>query len=328
MTTIATSRNTLRKTLRFEEASPTKTDGRRTNLVAATFTPMHDDGSLDLDQVGPVVDHLHHQGIAGLYVVGSTGEGASLSGRERRQTVEAFVQAAAGRMPVVVQVGQNSLTEAREAASHAEHVGAMAISATPPSYYKTESVEVLIQSVASIAAAAPSLPFYYYHIPHLTGVGLDMLEFLKMAGDQIPTLVGVKYTASTLCEMLRCIELQNRRFEILSGRDDMLLASLAVGAMGAVGSTYNFAAPLYRRLIAALQAGNLPEARCWQVRAAEMLHIAQRYHGFSGQKAVMKMVGLDCGPTRLPLAPLSAEEVNRLHHELDAIGFFGWLAGE
>lgn len=302
--------------------------GRLTGLVAATFSPMRANGSLDLDRAWPVVDHLRRQGIAGLYVVGSTGEGASLSSRERQNVVEAFIQAAAGRMPVIVQVGHNSLTEAREAAVHAERVGAAAISATPPSYYKTDSAEVLVEIVASIAAAAPTLPFYYYHIPQLTGVGVDMVDFLKMAADRIPTLVGVKYTAPTLCEMLRCIEFQQRRFDILHGRDEMLLAGLAMGAAGAVGSTYNFAAPIYRRVIAALQDGNLAEARCWQARSAEMLHIVLRYHGFSGQKAVMKMVGLDCGPTRLPLAPLSNEEFDQLHRELDEAGFFTWISGD
>ena len=298
---------------------------RLRGLMAATFTPMHEDGTLNLNCVGPMVDHLRRQGVSALYVVGSTGEGVSLSTRERQQTVEAFIEAVAGRMPVVVHVGHNSLAEAREAAAHAERVGATAISAVPPSYFKLESLDVLVASMAEITAAAPTLPFYYYHIPQMNGVGVDMVEFLRLAGERIPTLAGLKYTSPLLCEMLACIELQGRRFDVLHGRDEMLLAGLAMGAAGAVGSTYNFAAPLYHRVMAAFSRGDLTEARCWQARAIQMIRVVLKYHGFSGQKAVMRMIGLDCGPTRLPLTPLRPAEVDDLRRDLEAIGFFEWI---
>lgn len=135
---------------------------RLSGLMAATFTPMREDGTLNLSRVGPIVDHLRRQGVSALYVVGSTGEGVSLSTRERQQTVEAFIEAAAGRMPVVVHVGHNSLVEAREAAAHAERLGAAGLSAVPPSYFKPESLDVLVASMAEVAAAAPTLPFYFF----------------------------------------------------------------------------------------------------------------------------------------------------------------------
>jgi N-acetylneuraminate lyase len=300
-------------------------DQRLTGLVAATFTPMREDGTLNLNRVGPVVEHLRGQGISALYVVGSTGEGVSLATPERQQAVEAFIEAAAGRMPVVVHVGHNSLAEARAAAAHAERVGATAISAVPPSYFKPESLDVLVASMAEIAAAAPTLPFYYYHIPQMNGVSADMVEFLRVAGERIPTLAGLKFTSPLLCEMLACIEFQERRFDVLHGRDEMLLAGLAMGAAGAVGSTYNFAAPLYQRVLAAFARGDLAEARCWQARAMQMIRTVVKYHGFSGQKAVMKMIGLDCGPTRLPLTPLRPGEADDLRRELEALGFFQWI---
>jgi len=98
-----------------------------------------------------------------------------------------------------------------------------------------------------------------------------------------------------------------------------------MGAAGAVGSTYNFAAPLYHRVMAAFSRGDLTEARCWQGRAIQMIRVVLKYHGFSGQKAVMRMIGLDCGPTRLPLTPLRPAEVDDLRRDLEAIGFFEWI---
>ncbi|MDZ7619307.1 MAG: dihydrodipicolinate synthase family protein [Patescibacteria group bacterium] len=299
---------------------------RLNGLVAATFTPMSNDGALRLDAVAPMVDHLCRWGVAGLYVVGSTGEGVSLSSAERMAAVEAFVQSAAGRVPIIVQVGHNSVAEACEMAAHAQRVGATAVSATPPSYFKPANLDLLVRTVAQIAGAAPSLPFYYYHIPHVTGVRVDMLEFLKQSSTAVPTLAGVKFTSPALDELLTCTQLESGAFEILSGFDELLLPALAIGVRGAVGSTYNFAAPIYHRVMEAWARGDLEEARLWQSRAVAMIRCVVGRHGLSGQKAVMKLIGLDCGPARLPLPQLDAEQVNLLQEELLSLGFFEWIA--
>ena len=299
---------------------------RLSGLIAATFTPMGEDGSLNLGAVPSMVNHLRNQGIAGLYVVGSTGEGVSLSSEERRAVAETFVEAADGRMPVVVQVGHNSLAEARQLAAHAQQIGATAISATPPSYFKPDSVETLAACMAESAAGAPATPFYYYHVPHMTGVGLSMLDFLHVAAERMPTLAGIKYTATTMQEMVACIGAADGRFEILHGVDEMLLAGLAMGAGGAVGSTYNYAAPIYRHMIQAFSRGDLDEARLWQGRSCAMVRIILQYRALASQKALMAMIGLDCGPTRLPVPYLTEQERVDLRDKLTAIGFFDWIA--
>ena len=134
-------------------------------LVAATFTPMRPDGSLHLAMVNPIVEHLIHSGVSGLYVCGSTGEGPLMSGDERKATAAAYVEATAGRLPVVVQVGHSSVVESRQLAAHAQQIGADAISAVAPYYFKPDSVGVLVDCLAEIAGGAPDLPFYYYHVP-------------------------------------------------------------------------------------------------------------------------------------------------------------------
>lgn len=297
---------------------------RLTGLVAATFTPMHQDGSLNLDQVGPIVDYLADDGISAIYACGSTGEGPLLTIEERKATAAAYVEAASGRLPVVIQVGHSSLAEARDLAAHAREIGADAISATAPYYFKPDSVDVLIDCLAEITAGAPELPFYYYHIPAITGVGLDMARLLHRAGDRLPSLVGIKYTSPMLDEMQRLRDVQGGRFDVLHGRDEMLLAGLATGARGAIGSTYNLAAPLYRRLIAAMEAGNLEEARSCQAKSVAMVRAIFDNVGQAGLKAVMSLVGPDCGPTRLPLQTCTPEQTAKLESDLQAIGFFDW----
>lgn len=295
-----------------------------TGLVAATFTPMRPDGSLNLDQVQPLVDRLVAQGIGALYVCGSTGEGPSLTSDERCRTAAAYVRAAGGRLPVVVQVGHNCLAEARELAAGAASVGADAISAAPPSYFRPASIEALIDCLAEITAGAPELPFYYYHIPALTGVALDMAEFLSRGNRRLPSLVGIKFTDYEVHKYQALLELDGGRFDVLFGRDEMLLSGLVAGARGAIGSTYNVAAPLYRRVLDAFERGDIADARRHQARAAELIRVVLATGGLPAFKAMTGMVGVDCGPCRLPMIALDAPRIAALRGDLESIGFFDW----
>jgi N-acetylneuraminate lyase len=295
-------------------------------LIAATFTPMHADGSLNLAMAKPIVDHLIHSGVSGLYVCGSTGEGPLLTTDERKKTAAAYVDAAAGRLPVVVQVGHSSVVEARELAAHAQQIGADATSAVAPYYFKPNSIDVLVDCLAEIAGGAPKLPFYYYHIPELSGVHANMVELLRHAPAKMPNFAGIKYTAPFVNEFQTLVAASAGRFDILFGRDEMLMSGLAGGATGAVGSTYNFAAPLYRRVIAAFDRGDVAEANRCQGQAVAIVNVLLSYRGHAGLKAAMGLRGFDCGPTRLPNLSLKPDEVESLRRDLDAVGFFQWTA--
>jgi N-acetylneuraminate lyase len=298
---------------------------RLTGLIAAGFTPMRGDGSLDLDRIGPLVEQLLDDGVAGIYAVGSTGEGVSLTGPERQEVAAAYVSAVGGRVPVVIQVGHDSLAEARSLAAHARRIGATAISATPPTYFKPESLDILIACLAEIAAGAPDLPFYYYHIPGRTGVNLDMVELLQAARRRLPSLAGIKFSSPAVHEFQACLELEDGGFDLLWGTDEMLLSGWTVGARGAVGTTYNFAAPVYRRMLDAFERGDRAEAARCQSLVVDMVRAIYRTSaGLTAFKSVMRLAGHDCGPTRLPLVPLIAERRAAMEDALTRLGFLEW----
>ena len=283
-----------------------------TGLIAAVFTPMAADRTLNLDLVPAIVDHLIRDRIRGIYVCGTTGEGPLLSSEERRAVARAYVDAAGGRIPVIVQVGHNSLAEARGLALHAREIGADAISAVPPMYFKPESTEILVECLREIASVVPGLPFFYYHIPRFTGAQIDVLELLRRAERELPSLTGVKYSAMTVNEYQECLDFAQGRYAILFGCDEMLLSGLSAGAAGAVGSTYNFAAPLYNALIEAFEQGDLEEARRLQGLSVRMIRLLCKYRGQPAFKAIMGLLGLDCGPNRLPIETLSTDEIRLL----------------
>jgi N-acetylneuraminate lyase len=291
-------------------------------MIAATFTPMDNSGNLNLGIIPTMVKRLIGQGAQGIYVCGSTGEGPSLTSQERKIVAETFVQAAAKKIPVLVHVGHNSVTEAKDLAVHAQKIGADYISSVPPSYFKITSVPALVKCLAEIASGAPKLPFYYYNIPGLTGVSLDMVEFLKHSDQSIPTLAGIKYTTPLIHEYQACLNFNSKRYDILYGTDEMLLSALAVGAKGYIGSTYNFMGLLYRHLRESFDNGDLNKAQELQLKSVKVVRIIVKYGGLAVQKFMMKLSGIDCGEVRAPLQHLSIQEKKFIEKDLKKIGFF------
>jgi N-acetylneuraminate lyase len=293
-------------------------------LVAAALTPMHDDGSVNLDRIPDVVAFLHQEGLDALYVLGSSGEGVSLATSERKLVAEEYLRAAEGKLPVIVQVGHNSLAEAQELAEHSAATGAAAISANSPSYFKPATVADLVSCMAEVAGAAPDCPFYYYHIPAMTGVDLSMPRFLELSAEAIPSLAGIKYSSLNTDQMMLCLDCCDQRYNLLFGSDEHLINGLVCGAHGAVGSTYNWAAPLYRRILKSMDTGDLEAARHDQLLSVRMIEIMRDYPFVDCFKTMMRFAGVDCGSSRMPNRRLTPDQRNELKVRLDGIGFFTW----
>jgi N-acetylneuraminate lyase len=293
-----------------------------TGLIAAPYTPIHADGSLNLPMIEKQAASLVTNGVRGAFVCGTTGEGVSLSTAERMQVAERWQETAGPQLPVIVHVGHTSLPDARALAAHAEKIGAAGVGCLAPFFFKPGGIEELVGFCAEVAAASPSLPFYYYQIPSMTGVSLAAVDFLRAAASRIPNLRGVKFTFENLMDFADCVRLDSGRYDIVFGRDEILVAGLALGARGAIGSTYNFIAPVFHEVIAAFEKGDLERARERQAAANGIIQIFIRYGGLPAGKAMMKMIGIDCGPTRLPLRTLSDAQQTQLQSELEAAGFF------
>jgi N-acetylneuraminate lyase len=295
-------------------------------LIAAPFTPFHSDGSLALEVIPQLAALLAGNGVSGAFVCGTTGEGYSLTMDERRQVAAAWRQATPPGLQLIVHVGHNSAGEGRTLARHAEEIGADAISTIAPSFFKPRGVVELVAWCRDVAAAAPSLPFYYYHIPSMTGVNIPVAEFLSEAEGKIPNLAGIKFTYEDLEDYRAACAFGGGRYTILFGRDEILLRGLQLGAPGAVGSTYNYAAPLFRRVMQAFGAGDLPVAQREQAKAQGFIDVMNAAGGLPAGKAIMKLIGVDCGPVRLPLRNLTPMQEQQLRADLDATGFFAFAS--
>lgn len=297
--------------------------GPLTGLIPAPFTPMTAVGALNPDVIERQAELFSGHGATAVFLTGTTGECHSLSTDERRQVVERWAEIAPSHgLRVATHVGHHCIQTACELARHAQTVGVDVIAAMAPNYYKPRSTSALVAWCQQIAAAAPDTPFLYYDIPSMTGVDFSVVELLDLAQARIPTLQGVKFSRNDFAEFQLCLEWAGDEMDVLFGSDENLLAGLALGAKGAVGSTYNYALPAYQRVITAFNEGRFEDARREQVKTCKLVDILVRYNFTEAGKATMGFLGIDCGPPRPPYLPLTPAQLQKLQCELAELDVF------
>ena len=295
-------------------------------LIAAPFTPMSADGSLNFDVVRDQAEHLVSSGVRGVFVGGTSGEGQALTIDERMALAESWSRdALRPKLEFIIHIGHNCQDEAIRLAAHAAALDADGVALHAPMWGKPPLNE-LVDFCVPIAAAASALPFYIYDIPKITGSSVSSAKFLAAAKPQIPNLAGVKYTNPDCITAQECIQADGGNYDILWGTDEALLAGVTLGASGAVGSTYNFAAPLYLRILDAIAADDWITARIEQARAIAMVRVFEQFSTLAALKFAMSLVGVDCGPVRSPLGNLNAADKRRLRSDLDQLGFTQFTA--
>lgn len=292
-------------------------------LIAAPFTPMFPDGSLNLSIIPTYYEYLKGNGITGAFICGSTGEGVSMTNTEKKKVAEAWANAtkADQDFKVMMFLGGTSIEECKDLAIYSHQLGLFAISFTAPFYFKPANVEMLALTCAEVAAAVPQMPFYYYHIPVLTGGDFSMYDLLKAVDGRIPNFAGIKYTHEDFMDFLSCLRYNNGQYDMLWGRDENMLAALALGSKGAVGSTFNYAAPLYYDLIDAFTQNNLSKAQELQQVSIDMIRLLGKYGGIATGKAYMKLIGVNCGEFRLPVKNMTETQFELFKHDTDQLNF-------
>jgi N-acetylneuraminate lyase len=299
-------------------AAPPRAGGL--DLIPATFTGFDHAGELDLAAVDRQVEALAGAGVRRLFVNGTTGEFPSLGVAERIVLADRWCDVADGELGVIVHVGHTSLPEAALMAERAEARGAAGIAAITPFFFRPATPQDLVAFTARIAAAAPSTPFFHYHMPSVTGGRISAAQVLELSAEQIPTLAGMKFTHDDLIEYAACLAIAGDELEVLFGRDELLLAALAEGARGAVGTCYTFALPLFERLTTAFARGDLEASNGAQARARALIETGLALGGLPAFKQMMDVVGVPCGPCRPPLGDVHPAAQSRLRDALELAG--------
>jgi N-acetylneuraminate lyase len=282
-------------------------------ILPALVTPLLPDGQLDATSAERLVEHLYRQGVGGLYVTGSTGEGIYLDFEIRKRIVEIACRLSRGRGNVIVHVGAVQAAKALELAAHAAKAGADAVSSLPPfaGGYSWEEVKTFY---AELARQSP-LPVVAYYIPSLTGQPHSIANLASLL--KLPNVAGFKFTDPNFYTMERLLKRLGPGQVLYNGQDEALALGLQVGAHGGIGTTYNFMPGLILEIQDHCRAGRFADAVAVQKRANDIIEPLLLFHLVAACKQVLFWQGLIDHPhCAAPRALLSDAQQRQLRDAL------------
>ncbi|KAK8752066.1 hypothetical protein OTU49_011924 [Cherax quadricarinatus] len=295
-------------------------------MMAPTFTPFKDNGSLNLELIPAYTKHLQQSGVKGAWVNGTVGECMSMTVPERKEVAETWIKRRADVPTIIIHCGGGCLKDTQELARHAEALGADGVAVFPCLFDKPESTEELVEYMQEVATACPNTPLFYYHYPIKTGVQLSMSEFLREGMKRIPTLSGIKFTDVDVSgEGKKCVEVAQGSLALFSGFDKTLQEALSVGFTCAVNSGFNFLPQHGSQVFALMEAGDAAGAieaqgiisTCFDT----MLNANDAPYTVSCLKtATTLLTGLDFGAVRKPTRAFTHSMTNTLRKDLQELG--------
>ncbi len=267
----------------------------------AMLTPLEINGEPALDQVDQLVELFVEQGLDGLYILGSTGQGPLLAVTQRKTVAERVVKSATGRIPVMVHVGAAATDDAIELARHAAEIGADAVSSVAPYYYPV-TADAVFEHYRQIGAAT-QLPFFVYHLSATNTLSLQAGEYVDRLLS-LPNIAGMKYTDLDLCQLGLIHAHAGDRLQLFSGADQLVSHAVLSGATGAIGTFYNLWGKECQTAREALLSGQVETAQEFMLVFQSVINELKNSQSMWTflQAAMKERYGIDVGPPRSPLA--------------------------
>lgn len=272
-------------------------------IITAMVTCFRDDGALDLAAMRASVNHLIASGAAGLCPLGGTGEPLSLTMDEHRQVIDAVVEEAAGRVPVVVGTLLARQEDIVACGRHAKAAGADAIMVIPPYFINTKPAHT--RAHFETIAEQVDMPMVLFHGPARSGVRLNAEAILQLLA-AVPRFVAIKETSGDVAISAELLRSAPPGFRVLQGLDEYVLPTLALGGHGAVLSLGCIVPALLRELDSDYAAGRIAEARKIQLDLLPLCDVIYAEPNPGPLKVALAMAGRSAGPTRKPIYPISS----------------------
>jgi 4-hydroxy-tetrahydrodipicolinate synthase len=267
----------------------------------AIVTPFNGDGSLNEEGLRSNIEFLISNGVSGIVPCGTTGESATLSWDEHKRVVDIAIEQAKGRVQVIAGAGSNNTNEAIEAALHAKKSGADAIMSITP-YYNKPTQEGLYRHFSAIAAKA-DIPMVVYNVPGRTAVNMLPETVARLC--DIPQVMAVKEASGNITQISEIHRLCGDRLDILSGDDGMTLPVLACGGKGVISVIGNIVPDKMSKMVSLYHKGDHAAALEIHEKLLPLSQIVFIETNPAPVKACMAEIKLASGPVRLPLAPMS-----------------------
>lgn len=275
-------------------------------VMPALITPLTKEGKLNVNELKRLIEDLIAKGADGFYIGGATGEGIVLDVAIHKELTRVAVETVNGRVPCIVHVARTNTAEMIDLAQYAEQVGAVAISAIPPLFYKygDDGIFAYYQKLCE----SVNIPVVIYNNPN-TGVTFSTALLKRLFS--IPNLTSIKWTNYDFSAVLQLKDACPDA-NIINGPDEMLLLGLAAGCDACIGTTYNFQLPLIKRIYEAYHAGKIEEARALQTTVCKVVQVMISSNVLMATRVILKHQGYDVGYPLHPMQALTNEQEETL----------------
>jgi len=275
-------------------------------VVSALVTPFDEKDNVREDSIRRIINYNLKNGVSGFYACGSTGESLLLTLDERKRVLEIVKDEVKDRAFIIANIGCMGTKFSIELAKHAEEVGVDAISSFPPIYYKF-SFDEIKQYYFDIADSV-NVPLIIYYIPSFTNVEMSLENFSELLEHK--NIMGVKFTSMNLFMLERIKALSNKT--VFNGFDEVFLGGLSLGADGMIGSTCNIIPAIIRAIYDSFKSKEMEKAYIYQQKLNEIINDIKDFGIIPATKAILSLIGIECGKPRKPFKALGEEEIARL----------------
>jgi len=283
--------------------------------ATAIVTPMNDDRSINFSKIKEVTENQILNGINALVVNGTTGEASTLSADEQAKNIAAVCEQSAGRVPIIAGAGSNDTMRALMLAKQAEELGADALLIVTPYYNKTSQNGII--SHYTYIADRVDLPIIVYNVPQRTGVNIKPETYRELSRHK--NIVAAKEASGDIPALIRAIDLCGDELYFYSGNDDIIVPSLSVGGMGVISVASNILPRDIADICNSCFRGNYKEAAKRQVELIRLIDALFCDVNPVPVKTAMNILGMNVGPVRMPLYPMSENLRAKLSLELKRV---------
>jgi 4-hydroxy-tetrahydrodipicolinate synthase len=270
-------------------------------IAPAMLTAFDDDGKINAEVMGDIVDHCVASGCKMVFAVSSVGEFVHMETDETCQLMSIVKDAAKGRVPVIAGVTASHIDKSIELAKYAEQIGIDAIVCSPP-YYYTVSQEIIESHYERLAEAVPNMPIIMYNIPLFsTPLSYDLVKRVS----SIPNVVAIKDSSGSMVDLTHFMDkarLMGSDINVLAGREEIVFPATMIGGKGAMVGTANIFPEIIVRIYNATLAGDFDTARNLQFAICRAIRIMFSVSFPVGFKAAMEVRGFDMGPSKAALS--------------------------
>lgn len=283
-----------------------------TGSGVAIITPMQNDGSVNYETFGRLIEFQIENGTDFMVVCGTTGESATLTASEHSSVIKYAVEKVNGRIPVVAGAGSNDTKHATELSKQAQSLGADGLLVVTPYYNKTSQTGLLKHYTA--IADTTDLPIILYNVPSRTGCSIASETYAKLAAH--PNIIGCKEANGDISSVAKTLSLCPEDFAVYSGNDDQTVPIMALGGVGVISVFSNVCPDISHKITSCCLAGDFETARTLQLKYLRLMNALFCDVNPIPVKAAMNLLGFDCGICRMPLDQLSGEGFNALKSTL------------